>query len=40
MGWPRTLAAYLETHRQPDASIAVVPALQPYLGGVTSFARR
>ena len=40
MGWPRTVAAYLETHRQPDGSIAVVPALQPYLAGVTSFARR
>ena len=22
MGWPRTIAAYLETHRQPDGSIA------------------
>jgi seryl-tRNA synthetase len=40
MGWPRTVAAYLETHRQPDGSIAVVPCLQPYLGGATSFARR
>jgi seryl-tRNA synthetase len=35
MGWPRTIAAYLETHRQPDGSIAVVECLQPYLGGVT-----
>jgi seryl-tRNA synthetase len=34
MGWPRTVAAYLETHRQPDGSIAVVDALRPYLGGV------
>ncbi len=32
MGWPRTVAAYLETHRQPDGSIAVVEALQGYLG--------
>jgi seryl-tRNA synthetase len=32
MGWPRTLAAYLETHRQPDGSIAVVKPLQGYLG--------
>ncbi len=32
MGWPRTVAAYLETHRQPDGSIAVVDALQRYLG--------
>lgn len=40
MGWPRTVAAYLETHRQPGGSIAVVPALQPYLAGATTFARR
>jgi seryl-tRNA synthetase len=33
MGWPRTVAAYLETHRQPDGSIAVVDVLRPYLGG-------
>jgi len=32
MGWPRTVAAYLETHRQPDGSIVVVEALRPYLG--------
>jgi seryl-tRNA synthetase len=32
MGWPRTLAAYLETHRQPDGSIEVVKPLQGYLG--------
>ena len=31
MGWPRTVAAYLETHRQPDGSIAVVDVLRPYL---------
>ncbi|HJR25724.1 MAG TPA: serine--tRNA ligase [Acidimicrobiales bacterium] len=36
MGWPRTIAAYLETHRQPDGSIAVVEALRPYLGGATA----
>jgi len=40
MGWPRTVAAYLETHRQPDGSVAVVPALQPYLGGATAITRR
>jgi seryl-tRNA synthetase len=34
MGWPRTVAAYLETHRQADGSVAVVDALRPYLGGV------
>ena len=33
MGWPRTVAAYLETHRRPDGSIAIVEALRPYLGG-------
>jgi seryl-tRNA synthetase len=32
MGWPRTVAAYLETHRRPDGSITVVDALRPYLG--------
>ncbi len=32
MGWSRTMAAYLETHRQPDGSIEVVKALQGYLG--------
>ena len=33
MGWPRTIAAYLETHRQPDGSVAVVEPLRPYLRG-------
>jgi seryl-tRNA synthetase len=37
MGWPRTVAAYLETHRRPDGAIAVVDALRPYLAGATSF---
>jgi seryl-tRNA synthetase len=37
MGWPRTVAAYLETHRQPDGTIAVVEALRPYLAGATCF---
>jgi seryl-tRNA synthetase len=31
MGWPRTVAAYLETHRQPDGTVAVVDVLRPYL---------
>jgi seryl-tRNA synthetase len=31
MGWPRTIAAYLETHRQPDGSVAIVEPLRPYL---------
>jgi seryl-tRNA synthetase len=33
MGWPRTIAAYLETHRQPDGTVAIVEALCPYLAG-------
>jgi seryl-tRNA synthetase len=39
MGWPRTIAAYLETHRQPDGSVAVVEALRPYLAGVPAITR-
>ena len=35
MGWPRTVAALLETHRQPDGRIAVPEVLQGRLGGVT-----
>ncbi len=33
MGWPRTIAAYLETHRRPDGSVAIVEPLGPYLRG-------
>ncbi|MDZ7677461.1 MAG: serine--tRNA ligase [Acidimicrobiales bacterium] len=33
MGWPRTWAALVETHRRPDASIAVPEVLRPYMGG-------
>jgi seryl-tRNA synthetase len=29
---PRTLAALLETHRQPDGSVLLPPALAPYAG--------
>ena len=29
---PRTIAALLETHQQPDGSVTVPPALVPYLG--------
>ena len=36
MGWPRTVAAYLETHRRPDGTITVVEALRPYLAGSES----
>jgi len=40
MGWPRTVAAYLETHRRPDGSIAIVDCLRPYLGGAEAFSGR
>jgi seryl-tRNA synthetase len=33
MGWSRTVAAYLETHRQADGTVALVEALRPYLAG-------
>jgi seryl-tRNA synthetase len=36
MGWPRTMAAYLETHRQPDGGIAIVDVLRGYLGGAAT----
>jgi len=39
MGWPRTVAAYLETHRQPDGTIALVDALRPYLAGADRIPR-
>jgi seryl-tRNA synthetase len=39
MGWPRTVAAYLETHRRPDGSVAVVDLLRPYLGGAEAITR-
>ena len=34
MGWARTVAAYLETQRRPDGSVAIVDVLRPYVGGV------
>jgi seryl-tRNA synthetase len=40
MGWPRTVAAYLETHRQPDGSVAIVECLRPYLAGAEAIAAR
>jgi seryl-tRNA synthetase len=40
MGWPRTIAAYLETHRRPDGSVAVVEALRPYLAGADAITAR
>nr|MBA2495852.1 serine--tRNA ligase [Acidimicrobiia bacterium] len=32
LGWPRTVAAYLESHRRPDGTVGVVDALRPLLG--------
>jgi seryl-tRNA synthetase len=32
MGWPRTWAALVETHRRPDGTIDVPEVLQPYVG--------
>ena len=40
MGWPRTVAAVLETHRQPDGSIAIPEVLRPRLGGATHIPAR
>ena len=40
MGWPRTVAAYLETHRQPDGSVAIVEDLRPYVAGANRIVRR
>ena len=34
MGWARTVAAYLETQRRPDGSVAIVDVLRPYVGGI------
>jgi seryl-tRNA synthetase len=34
LGWPRTFAALVETHRQPDGSILVPEVVRPYLGGI------
>ena len=39
MGWPRTWAAVVETHRQPDGSIAIPKVLQPYMGGAERITR-
>ncbi|MGH9245541.1 MAG: serine--tRNA ligase [Acidimicrobiales bacterium] len=35
LGWPRTFAALLETHRRPDGSVTVPEVVRPYLGGTT-----
>ncbi len=36
---PRVLAALLEAHRQPDGSVAIPAALQPYCRGLTSISK-
>lgn len=33
LGWPRAVAALLETHRQPDGSILLPEVVRPYVGG-------
>ncbi|MBN2622783.1 MAG: serine--tRNA ligase [Acidimicrobiales bacterium] len=40
MGWPRTVAAYLETHRRQDGTVAIVDVLRPYLGGADAITPR
>jgi seryl-tRNA synthetase len=37
---PRVLAALLETHRQPDGSVAIPPVLHPYTRGATTIPAR
>ena len=37
---PRVWAAVVETHRQPDGSVALPAALQPYFGGATVISAR
>lgn len=39
MGWPRTVAAYVETHRRPDGTVGIVEALRPYLRGADHIPR-
>ncbi|GMV50728.1 MAG: Serine--tRNA ligase [Nitrospirae bacterium] len=35
----RTLVAILENYQQPDGSVAIPPALQPYMGGLQAITR-
>ncbi|MFA7248539.1 MAG: serine--tRNA ligase [Dehalococcoidia bacterium] len=37
---PRTLAAILETHQQPDGSVTLPSAIRPYLGGLARIGRQ
>ncbi|MGI8661868.1 MAG: serine--tRNA ligase [Acidimicrobiales bacterium] len=39
LAWPRIWAAVVETHRQPDGSIAIPAVLHPYFGGTTVIQR-
>lgn len=39
LGWPRTWAALVETHRRPDGNIEVPEALRPYVGAEVITAR-
>ena len=35
----RTLIAILENYQQPDGTVAIPAALQPYMGGLTRIAK-
>ena len=37
---PRTLAAILETHQQPDGSVVLPEAIRPYLGGLSTIEKQ
>ena len=37
---PRTLAAILETHQQPDGSVVLPEAIRPYLGGLSKIEKQ
>ena len=39
MGWPRTVAAVLETHRRPDGTVTIPEVLRPRLGGMSHIPR-
>ena len=37
---PRTLAAILETHQQPDGTVVLPEAIRPYLGGLSTIEKQ
>lgn len=39
LAWSRIWPAILETHRQPDGSVALPKVLHPYLGGMTEISK-